>query len=80
MKAPFDGTIITAADSKHAIGIASADGMELLIHVGIDTVDMQGNGFTAKVKEGDTVTAAMYRSEALTLPLQKRFGGRKEFP
>lgn len=57
VKAPFAGTIITAADSKHAIGIASADGMELLIHVGIDTVDMQGNGFTAKVKEGDTVAA-----------------------
>lgn len=57
IKAPFAGTIATVADSKHAVGITSADGMELLIHVGIDTVDMQGNGFTAKVKEGDTVTA-----------------------
>lgn len=55
VKAPFAGTISTVANSKHAVGISSADGMELLIHIGVDTVDMNGKGFAAKVKEGDTV-------------------------
>ena len=42
-------------DSKHAIGIESDDGIEVLIHVGIDTVDMNGLGFDLKCKEGDKV-------------------------
>ena len=53
--APYDGTISSVADSKHAIGITGANDQELLIHVGIDTVEMNGDGFTPLVKEGDTV-------------------------
>lgn len=53
--APFSGTVTTVADSKHAVGLLSPDGMEVLIHVGVNTVDMGGKGFAAKVKEGDTV-------------------------
>lgn len=53
--APFDGTIASIADSKHAIGLESADGMQVLIHVGIDTVDMNGKGFILHCKEDDTV-------------------------
>lgn len=52
--APFDGTISSVAESKHAIGI-EANGMEMLIHVGVDTVNMQGDGFECLVKEGDEV-------------------------
>ena len=52
--APFDGTISSVAESKHAIGIES-NGMEMLIHVGVDTVNMQGNGFECLVSEGDEV-------------------------
>ncbi len=52
--APFDGEITSIADSKHAIGI-EANGMEVLIHVGIDTVSMNGDGFEAAVKKGDMV-------------------------
>ena len=53
---PFDGTISSVAESQHAVGIES-NGMEMLIHVGVDTVNMQGDGFTCLVKEGDAVKA-----------------------
>lgn len=55
MVAPFHGTITQVADTKHTVGVLSDDGVEVLIHVGIDTVSMNGNGFTAHVKVGDKV-------------------------
>ena len=55
--APADGTIsVVMADSKHACGISLENGVELLIHVGIDTVDMGGDGFELFVKSGDKVS------------------------
>lgn len=53
--APVDGKIIQVADTKHAVGIESSDGLEILIHVGLDTVAMNGKGFTVHVKEGQQV-------------------------
>ena len=53
--APAGGTISVAM--PHAIGLTIADGIEVLIHVGIDTVDMNGDGFTSYAKLGDTVHA-----------------------
>lgn len=53
--APFDGTVETLLDSHHAIGLRSADGVELLVHIGRDTVALNGQHFTAFVKVGDTV-------------------------
>lgn len=53
--APFDGVITNVAETKHAIGITSHSGIELLIHVGVDTVDMKGEGFEVHVSENQKV-------------------------
>jgi PTS system trehalose-specific IIC component len=54
--APADGVItVTMEDSKHAIGMKMDNGAEILIHVGLDTVGMKGEGFTYHVKDGDRV-------------------------
>ena len=55
--APFDGEISSVTDTHHAVGITSPDGMELLIHVGVDTVDMKGDGFDCFVQAGQKVKA-----------------------
>lgn len=54
---PVDGTITTLLDSKHAVGITAENGLEIIVHFGMDTVNLQGEGFTALVQEGDTITA-----------------------
>lgn len=55
--APFDGEISSVTDTCHAIGITGPGEMEVLIHVGIDTVNMKGDGFELLVSEGDKVKA-----------------------
>ncbi|MEI3229197.1 MAG: glucose PTS transporter subunit IIA [Lachnospiraceae bacterium] len=53
--APADGEVTFVFPTKHAIGFRTADGIELLIHVGIDTVALEGNGFEILIEEGEAV-------------------------
>lgn len=54
---PVNGTVSSVFDTKHAVCLVSDGGLEILIHIGIDTVNLQGKYFTAHVKDGDTVKA-----------------------
>lgn len=52
---PCDGTIGNIAESKHAYTITTRDGVDVLVHIGIDTVNLNGNGFDVKVSKGEKV-------------------------
>ena len=55
VKAPFDGKITQVADTFHAVGIESTCGVEMLLHLGVDTVSLGGKGFDCHVHTGDKV-------------------------
>src|SRR5262245_33535366 len=57
LHAPCDGEIISVPASLHAIALRAPGGAEILVHVGIDTVGLDGKGFTPRVKKGDPVRA-----------------------
>jgi len=54
---PVDGVVSTVAETLHAYGFTSDDGLEILVHVGLDTVELKGEGFQCLVREGDRVKA-----------------------
>ena len=53
--APCDGTVSMLAETLHAFGMTRDDGLELMVHIGIDTVALKGEGFEALVSQGDQV-------------------------
>lgn len=53
--APFSGSVVMTTESKHAIGLMSDDGIELMLHIGIDTVTMEGDGFQLFVEKGERI-------------------------
>ena len=55
VRAPVAGTVVTAMDSGHAYGIRTDDGVEVLVHVGLDTVNLKGEGFSPRVGAGQRV-------------------------
>ena len=65
---PVDGEIINVFPTKHAIGLKSKQGYEILIHIGMDTVDLKGEGFTVLVKDGDSISKGQ---EILKFDLEK---------
>lgn len=56
--APINGVVTRIFPTKHAFMISNPNGIEVLVHVGLDTVELNGEGFTCLVKEGDTVNQA----------------------
>ena len=54
---PVDGEVVSVADTKHAFGFRSEDGLELLVHVGLETVSLKGECFRVHAKAGDKVKA-----------------------
>lgn len=56
LTAPISGTIVMVAPTKHAIGISREDGLELLVHLGIDTVELEGKPFTLDIEIGQKIT------------------------
>lgn len=68
---PVNGTIKSVFPTKHAIGIETKDGVEVLVHMGIDTVSLEGKPFSVKVKEGDQVQAGQVLAQVDLEALQQ---------
>lgn len=77
--APANGTVTTLFPTLHAIGLTTDNGVEVLIHIGINTVQMEGKGFTAHVKQGDHVTKGQLLLD-VDLDLIKKEGFSTETP
>ncbi len=69
---PVDGFVQIVFETGHAYGIKSDKGAEILIHIGIDTVTMNGTGFTSKVKADQKVKKVIFLAPLIQPRLQKQ--------
>ena len=69
---PVDGTVSSIAETLHAYGFSSDDGLDVLVHVGLDTVTLKGEGFRVHVRVGDRVKAGDLVAEADLALLKER--------
>ncbi|HBN57239.1 MAG TPA: PTS IIBC subunit, partial [Lachnospiraceae bacterium] len=69
---PVNGEIATVAATKHAFGFSSEEGLDILVHVGLETVALDGEGFTVHVNEGDKVKAGDLIAEVDLALLKKK--------
>lgn len=76
---PADGEVSMIAETLHAYGISTDDGLELLVHIGINTVELEGKGFTPRVKKGDRVSAGQLLCE-VDMKLMKEKGYQMHTP
>ena len=72
---PVDGEVASVAATQHAFGFSSTDGLDVLVHVGLETVALNGEGFTVHVKEGDKVKAGDLVAEVDLKFLERRISG-----
>lgn len=79
VSAPFDGTVMALFPANHAIGLVSDEGMEILIHIGLDTVQLQGKHFEAHVAQGQKVKAGQLMI-SFDIPAVEREGYSVETP
>ena len=63
LHAPCDGVIVSVHRARHALTLRAENGAEILIHIGLETVALAGEGFTAHVADGDAVTAGQPRTQ-----------------
>lgn len=70
--APADGTVANIMDSKHGIMFVTESGAEILIHIGLDTVNLNGKYFKSHVSEGDKVKKGSFLWNSIWMPLRKK--------
>lgn len=69
--APISGELVTVFDTGHAYGIKSKEGVEVLVHIGIDTVNLEGKGFKSVVKQGNKINAGDKMAEIKVADVRK---------
>jgi phosphocarrier protein FPr len=70
--APCDGEVIQLHPTNHALALLTAEGVEVMMHIGLDTINLKGQGFTPRVKPGDRVNTGVFRGILIGLVADRR--------
>ena len=77
---PVKGTVSVVFPTKHVVGITTEEGANIILHIGIDTVELKGKGFDVKVEQGDKVEAGQFYPVPQPLRLQVFFQKTQHHP